>query len=118
MTKAPKPKAAKTPAMPADANAIIAAANARVRQRSHTEHQLAVLQCVADLGDHAYGLLIWELLNKRLGAELPMAQVYMTLNRQAARGYLTKTETRSPVSKSRRVVLFSLTDDGRAALSP
>jgi len=86
------------------------------RRRTPSEFQKAVLQAVADLGANAYGLQVWQLVTLRLGRELPMAQVYLALHRQAKRGFLTKTETRSPITRTRRVVLFALTDDGRAML--
>jgi hypothetical protein len=111
-TQAPAPEAK------SDADEVKTNAMARSRLRAHSDHQIAVLECVRDLGDHAYGLLVWELMCKRTGQpDLPVAQVYTTLNRQTKRGYLTKTDMPSPVNKNRRVKMFALTDEGRETLS-
>jgi DNA-binding PadR family transcriptional regulator len=82
------------------------------------EFELCVLLAVARLGDDAYGVRVKQHLEAETGRSITIGAIYTTLGRleekQLVRFRLTEPQ---PVAGGRARKVFSLTSDGRRALT-
>jgi PadR family transcriptional regulator, regulatory protein PadR len=81
------------------------------------EFELFVLLAIMRLGKKAYGVTIWEEIQKRTGRSTPIGAVYTTLERFGTKGYVTYkmgNPTRERGGRAKR--FFSMTARGSKAL--
>jgi PadR family transcriptional regulator, regulatory protein PadR len=85
--------------------------------RSIGEFELAVLLCVGQLGDDAYGVAVRGAVSKRLGRECSIGAVYTTLQRLENKGFVKSwTSDPTPVRGGRAKRGFTLTAAGDRAI--
>lgn len=85
--------------------------------RPLTEFRRHLLEAVAELGEHAYGHLIAQLINAKREKRASYPQVYTTLERLEEAGYLTSKRGTSAVETARKVTIYSLTEKATMALA-
>ncbi len=81
------------------------------------EFELIVLLAILRLGKNAYGVTIWEEIQKRTGRSTPIGAVYATLERFESKGYVTSKmgdPTRERGGRAKR--FFRMTAQGSAAI--
>jgi DNA-binding PadR family transcriptional regulator len=85
--------------------------------RSIGEFELAVLLCVALLGDDAYGVAVRGAVSKRLGRDCSVGAVYTTLQRLENKGLIKSwTSDPTPVRGGRAKRHFAPTAAGHRAI--
>jgi len=81
------------------------------------EFELIVMLAILRLGKNAYGVTIWEEIQKRTGRSTPIGAVYATLERLEAKGYATShmgDPTRARGGRAKR--FFRMTAQGSTAV--
>lgn len=85
--------------------------------RPLTEFRRHLLEAVDELGEHAYGHLIAQLINAKREKRVSYPQVYTTLERLEEAGYLTSKRGTSAVESARKVTIYTLTEKATLALA-
>ncbi len=81
------------------------------------EFEQIVLLAVLRLGKEAYGVMIWEEIEKRTGRSVMIGAVYATLDRLEAKRYISsKVGDPTPERGGRAKRFFKITTQGSAAL--
>ncbi len=81
------------------------------------EFELLTLLAIAQLGDHAYGVTVRDVLETRTSRTVTLGAIYKTLGRSEAKGLLEVTVAPPTGERGgRRKKLYRLTPDGRAAV--
>lgn len=81
------------------------------------ELELLVLLALARLGDDAYGVRVFEEIQRRTGREPALGTIYKALIRLEAKGYLaSRLGEPTPVRGGRRKRCYRLLAPGRRAL--
>jgi PadR family transcriptional regulator PadR len=81
------------------------------------EFELIVLLAVLRLGKNAYGVTIWEEIEKRTGRPSPIGAVYATLERLESKGHLSsRIGDPTPERGGRAKRFFRITAQGATAL--
>jgi len=81
------------------------------------EFELYVLAAIEVLGDDAYGVPVRQEIERRAQREASMGAVYVTVERLAAKGYLTfRMSDPEPVPGGRSRKYMKLTAAGRRAM--
>lgn len=81
------------------------------------EFELIVMLAILRLGKNAYGVTIWEEIQKRTGRSTPIGAVYATLERLEVKGYAVSQmgdPTRERGGRAKR--FFRITAQGSKAL--
>jgi PadR family transcriptional regulator, regulatory protein PadR len=85
--------------------------------RSVGEFELAVLLCVGQLGDAAYGVAVRGAVSRRLARDCSVGAVYTTLQRLENKGFVESwTSDPTPVRGGRAKRFFALTAAGNRAI--
>jgi DNA-binding PadR family transcriptional regulator len=85
--------------------------------RAIGEFELAILLCVVQLGDEAYGLAVREAAATRLGRECAIGAVYTTLQRLEDKGLVRSwTSDPTPQRGGRARRCFELTAAGQRVI--
>ena len=85
--------------------------------RPLTDFRRQLLSAVEQLGEHAYGHLIAQLINASRDKRVSYPQVYTTLDRLQEGGYLTSRRGVSAIEGARKVTVYALTEKATMALA-
>ena len=82
------------------------------------EFEQIVLLAVLRLGENAYGVTIWEEIEKRTGRPVMIGAVYATLDRLEVKHYISsKVGDPTPARGGRAKRFFKITTQGSTALA-
>lgn len=82
------------------------------------ENEQVVMIAIMRKNGEAYGVSIFEDLEKRLGREVPMATIYATLEKLEMRGFVRSRKGEATAERGGRAKMyFELTGTGQKALN-
>lgn len=89
-----------------------------MRRDKLNDFEQMVLLCLIRLHPHAYGVSIHGELLERVGRDVALAQIYSTLDRLEAKGFVkSRLGEATPERGGRRKKYFQITAEGGVALS-